>query len=61
VYVCVVSCYVAYTIICLGDPLFVNKLNGRVFKNVMREIRENILLVKMAVIRNLLSSRFCYS
>jgi hypothetical protein len=40
--VCVVSCCAAYTTICLCDPLFVNKLNGRVLKTVMRDIRENI-------------------
>ena len=36
-----VSCYAAYTIICLCDSLFV-KLDGRVLKTVMRETRENI-------------------
>ena len=39
---CVVSFYASYTIICLCDPLFINKLNGRVLKTVMCEIRENM-------------------
>jgi len=42
--VCVVSCYPAYTVICLCDPLFVNKLSGWVLEIVMCEIRENIFV-----------------
>jgi len=40
--VCVVSCYAAYTVICLCDRLFVNKLNGQLLKTVICEVRENI-------------------